>query len=283
MSGSVAGIKEQIRGMWASVAPGWETYADANDDRGAAITARLLDGTGVGAGDRVLELACGPGGTGLAAAARVGPGGEVLVTDVAEEMAAIAGRRATQLGLDNVRTGVADVESIDQPDASFDVVLCREGLMFAVDPGRGAGEIARVLRPAGRAGVAVWGARDDNPWLGLLLDVVGAHLGVTLPPPGTPGPFSLSQPGQLAAALGAGGLVDVTVEAVAVPYGPEPLGHWWTRTCACAGPIAGLIDGLPGDSQVELRKRATEAVAPFTTDGEVTFPGRALVAFGTKP
>jgi ubiquinone/menaquinone biosynthesis C-methylase UbiE len=274
--------KQRIRDMWASVAPGWEAYADANDDRGAALTDRILDGTGVQAGHRVLELASGPGGTGLAAAERVGAGGEVVITDAVEEMSAIAGRRAAQLGLGNVRTGVADIESIDQPDASFDVVLCREGLMFAVDPTRGASEIARVLRPGGRAGVAVWGARGDNPWLGLLLDVVGAHLGMTLPPPGTPGPFSLSEPGQLDAALRGGGLAEVTVESVAVPYGPESLDHWWARTCACAGPIAGLIEALPGDAQAELRARATQAVAAFTTGGEVRFPGIALVAFGTR-
>src|SRR4051794_41850745 len=67
--------KQRIRDMWASVAPGWEAYADANDDRGAALTDRILDGTGVQAGHRVLELASGPGGTGLAAAERVGAGG----------------------------------------------------------------------------------------------------------------------------------------------------------------------------------------------------------------
>jgi hypothetical protein len=144
-------------------------------------------------------------------------------------------------------------------------------------------EITRVLHPGGRAGVATWGPRDANPWLGLVLDVVGAHLGTTLPPPGTPGPFSLSETDRLAAALSGGGLVDVTIAAVAVPYGPETTDQWWRRTCACAGPIAGLIEALPAESQSELRERAAEAVAPFTTDGVVQIPGQALVAVGRRP
>jgi ubiquinone/menaquinone biosynthesis C-methylase UbiE len=51
--------------------------------------------------------------------------------------------------LTNVSTRVLDVEQIDEPDESYDVVLCREGLMFADDPAGAAAEIVRVLRPGG--------------------------------------------------------------------------------------------------------------------------------------
>ena len=51
----------------------------------------------------MLELACGAGGAGLAAAELVGPGGEVVISDVAPEMTAIAAARAEALGLRNVR------------------------------------------------------------------------------------------------------------------------------------------------------------------------------------
>ena len=94
------------------------------------------------------------------------PGGEVVLSDVVPEMTAIAAARAEALGLDNVSTCVLDLEQIDQPDDSYDVVLCREGLMFAADPARAAGEIRRVLRPGGRVALAVWGPRERNPWLG---------------------------------------------------------------------------------------------------------------------
>src|SRR6185295_2765066 len=98
-----------------------------------------------------------------------------------------------------VSTRVLDLEQIDMPDASFDIVVCREGLMFALDSVRAASEIARVLRPGGRAAIAVWGPRDRNPWLGVLADAVQQHTGVPVPPPGTPGPFSLGADGALEA------------------------------------------------------------------------------------
>src|SRR3954469_17877698 len=127
-------LRAQIHGMWASVAGGWGVHADYADARGAAVTARMLDLADPRPGERVLELACGPGGPGIAAARRVAPDGEVVLSDVAVEMTAIAAARAEEAGVRNVSTAVLDLEQIDQPDDSYDVILCREGFMFALDP-----------------------------------------------------------------------------------------------------------------------------------------------------
>src|SRR5215218_2755045 len=142
--------RRQLHGMWASVAPAWGEHAEYADTRGAAMTARLLELTAPRPGDRVLELACGAGGAGIAAADLVGPAGEVVLSDVAVEMTAIAADRAAALGLGNVRTLTLDLDDLAQPDQAYDVVLCREGLMFAFDPAHAVAGIRRVLRPGGR-------------------------------------------------------------------------------------------------------------------------------------
>src|SRR3954451_25258180 len=118
-------LRAQLHGMWASVAGGWAEHADYVDQRGSEATAKLLELSAPTPGERVLELACGPGGLGLAAAERVAPGGEVVLSDVAAEMTSIASARAEGRGLGNVSTLELDLEQIDQPDASYDVVLCR--------------------------------------------------------------------------------------------------------------------------------------------------------------
>src|SRR3954452_20993401 len=191
-------VRARLAGMWSRVARGWARHADYADARGAQSAERMLDLAHVGAGDRVLELACGPGGLGFAAAERVGPGGEVVLTDVAGEMTAIAAARGAELGLGNVAFQRLDLERIEEPDASYDVVLCREGLMFALEPERGAREIARVLRSGGRAVVPTWAASECNPWLGIVLDAVSAQIGAPVPPPGVPGPFALADADRLA-------------------------------------------------------------------------------------
>src|SRR4051812_26412999 len=92
-AGAVGGCAAMSE-MWDSVAPGWEANAGFVDEQLALATEALLDAAGIGEGDRVLDLAAGPGGAGLAAARRVGSSGSVVLSDVARGMGAPAAARA---------------------------------------------------------------------------------------------------------------------------------------------------------------------------------------------
>ena len=276
-------LRARLAGMWTSVAGGWSRHAEYADARGARSAERMLELAQVGAGDRVLELACGPGGLGLAAAERVGPSGEVVLTDVVEEMTAIAAARASALGVRNVGFRRLDLERIDEPDGAYDVVLCREGLMFALEPARAVGEIRRVLRPGGRVALAVWGPRERNPWLGLVMDVVSAHTGAPVPPPGIPGPFALGDAGELSRLLEGAGLSDVRVGELSVPLRSASFDEWWERTSALAGPLSAILAGLPAPAAQALRGRARDAVSDYqTASGGLDLPGVALIAAGRR-
>jgi SAM-dependent methyltransferase len=284
-SASIASGTDELRAhlhrQWNSVATAWGEHAEYADGRGAPITAWLLEATRPAPGERVLELACGTGGVGLAAARLVGSNGEVVLSDVSAAMTALAAARAN--GLDNVSTRPLDLEQINEPDASYDIVLCREGLMLVPDPGRGAREIRRVLKPGGRAALAVWGPRERNPWLAVVFDAAAAALGAPVPPPGIPGPFSLDDAERLAAILRDAGLVDVEVAEVAVPYIASSPEEWWTRTLALAGPLAKRLAVLPEPAIEALRTRAFAAIAEYTTADELEIPGVSLVASARRP
>lgn len=198
------------------------------------------------------------------------------------EMTAIASSRASALGRGNLRTRVLDLEGIDQPDASYDVVLCREGLMLVLDPARAAREIRRVLRPGGRVAVAVWGPRTRNPWLGVMLDAVSAQVGAPVPPPGVPGPFSLEDAVELAALLNGAGLVDVVVSELPVPLRAASFEDWWTRGTALAGPLAKRLATLPDDALEAIRARAKAAIDIYDTSGGLDIPGVTLLGAGRR-
>ena len=267
-----------LQRMWAAVAPSWGVFADYTDMRHASETALMLDRLAPEPGERVLELACGAGGLGLAAAERVGPHGTVVLSDVVSEMVQIAAARANRRGLANTTARVLDLEQIDEPDEHYDLVVCRDGLQFTLDPARAVAEMVRVTRPSGRIGLAVWGERERNPWLGIVLDVASAELGRPLPPPGMPGPFALADPEGLREMLATAGLVDVGVDEVSVPMVAGSFDEWWPRTCGLAGPLSSILATLAPPAAKALRSRAQAAVGPYLTSTGLVFDGLALVA-----
>jgi SAM-dependent methyltransferase len=270
-----------LHAMWSAAAPSWREYADYVDERGAVVGEAMLAAVGIHPGEAVLELGCGPGGVGLSAAALVGADGQVVLSDVAPEMTAIAAERAELCGLRNVVTRELDMEQLDVADSTFDKVLCREALMLVADPTAAAREALRVLRPGGRAVFAVWGPPAANPWLSALLDAVGAALGAPVPPPGMPGPFALSENGALADILSTGGFHEVEVGEVAAPMQPGSFDEWWRIVPSLAGPVAALLASLPDDMTSTIRDDAQAVLRPFATQTGYHIPGVSLIGVGS--
>lgn len=103
-------------------------------------------------GEQVIDVACGTGNAALMAAAR---GADVLGVDLAARLLDVAAERAKAVG-QPARFVVGDAQELPVADASADLVLSVFGVIFAPDPARAVAEIARVLRPGGRALLTAW-------------------------------------------------------------------------------------------------------------------------------
>ena len=119
--------------------------------------ARAADLAGLGAGQRVLDLATGTGDLALERAARVWPGGEVVGADFSEAMLDVARAKSAQPPADGAapprvepRFEWADAMSQPYPDDRFDAATAAFGVRNFDDLGRGLSEMARVVRPGGR-------------------------------------------------------------------------------------------------------------------------------------
>ena len=109
----------------------------------------LFAAAGLRAGQRVLDLGCGPGFTSFELAHVVGPTGRVLAHDQsARFLRWLEGERDRQ-GLDQVETLEAPVEHLDLPAASLDAVYARWLLCWLDDIGPVLEEVTEALKPGG--------------------------------------------------------------------------------------------------------------------------------------
>ena len=119
---------------------------------GLELTRRLARCLDLHAGQKVLDVASGPGATAFLLAAEFGV--EVEGVDLGEQSVAKANARAAEQGVaGRVRFTVGDAEQLPLPDASVDAVVCECAFCTFPDKPTAARELARVLRPGGRLGI----------------------------------------------------------------------------------------------------------------------------------
>jgi demethylmenaquinone methyltransferase / 2-methoxy-6-polyprenyl-1,4-benzoquinol methylase len=145
--------------------------------RDQAWKARLIALAAIAPGETVLDLACGTGDLGVAAAAR---GAHVTGLDLVPRMIALARQRPDAAP---IRLVVGDMTSLPIADASFDVITTGYGLRNVPRLDRTLDEIARVLKPGGRF-LSLDFNRPDGALLRSAylsyLTIVGSIVGVAL-------------------------------------------------------------------------------------------------------
>jgi len=263
--------------VWDAAARGWERRRDRMWESSHAVGEGLVEMAAPAPGESVLEIAAGPGDTGFLAAELIGESGRLVTTDLSTRMLAAAERRAAELGLRNVEFRQVDAQAMDLESASFDVALCRWGLMLMPDPAAALAETRRVLRPGGRLALAVWGPREANPWNTTIQGAFGAH-GLLPPPPdpNEPGMFRLADSGELSGLVAAAEFGAIELRDLPVHWRFREIDEYWGVVTEISPSLGGVIATLD-DAQIDAVKRDfAERCEPYRHGEGYDLPGLSI-------
>jgi SAM-dependent methyltransferase len=277
---SQAQKSEHLR-HFASAAPGWMKWWAVNGRALQPIGDRMCELAHIRPGQRVLDMATGIGEPALTAAQWVGPSGHVLATDIAPEMLDFGKSRAAGMGLGNLEFRQMDAEAMDLPEASFDAIVCRFGLMFLPNLDADLQAILRLLVPGGWFSAAVWSTADKVPSSSIARSTIMRELQMPPTPPGKLDSFSLSDPVALTERLARAGFVDVHVETMYAHYEwPSPDAYVEFAQDMLAIVRTTLAD-LPPERKSQLLDAIREAASRYQAqDGTVQADSEAFLVAG---
>jgi len=277
-----AKFKSAQREQWNKDGAAWRRWNPILDRWYGDVTREMLDRCLIQPGQRILDIAAGAGEPAVSAAERVGPGGYVLATDISEGIVELALEVARERGFNQIKTRAMDGEKLDLPDASFDGVLCRLGLMYMPHPVTALSEWRRALKPGGRVAIVVFSTPDRNSWGAVPASIIRRRAHIPTPVPGQPGPFSLGAPGVLADVFQQAGFAAPDVRAVPLHMRMPSAAGYVQVAREAFGAFNAMMAHLPPPERESVWNEVEEAMRSFESPEGFEVPGECLVGAATK-
>jgi ubiquinone/menaquinone biosynthesis C-methylase UbiE len=241
-------------------------------------------------GARVIDIGCGFGDSALRIAGAVGPAGQAVGVDCAENFILAAEKDAAAAGIRNAAFFTADVEREDLR-GPYDHAFARFGTMFFMNPGAALRNIRKTLKPGGTFTQIVWRKREENRWLHdaelrvrEIVPVVSheetnqVHCG--------PGPFSMAGPDMVSSMMKSAGFDHISFERFDADICIGRDVHEAVEFAMALGP-AGEIIRLAGEEGERLRPTVIvalrETLSKFARGDGVWGPSSAWIITATNP
>jgi len=274
--------KKTTTEQWQSAAKAWNDWGPTLRAWLGPATDVMLDMAGIGTGSRVLDVAAGAGDQTVQVAERIGPGGHVLATDIAPRILELAAENARVAGLLNVKTQVADGESLDVPEGSFDAVISRVGLIYFPDQQKALAAMKKALRPGGRVAAIVYATADQNKFFSIPVSIIRRRASLPPPLPGQPGPFSLGGQGVLEDVLRKAGFRDVKSVVAPAPLRMSSAADCVRFEKESFGALHQMLSGLDERGKADAWTEIEQQLRSFEREGGFEGPCTLVIGVGTK-
>jgi SAM-dependent methyltransferase len=209
------------------------------------LAVQFADLAGVGRGQRVLDVGCGPGALTAVLAGRAGADA-VSAVEPSASFAAAARERLP--GVD-VRQSAA--EQLPFPDDAFDAALAQLVVHFMTDPVTGLRQMARVTRPGGVVAACVWDHAGGRGPLSAFWRAVRELDPAADDESGLAG----AREGHLAELFSRAGLGAVQASTLIVRVVQEDFDAWWEPFTLGVGPAGAYLAALDDDRRNALREQ----------------------------
>lgn len=209
----------------------------------------FADRVGVRAGQRALDVGCGPGALTAVLAERLGAD---AVAAIDPSTSFVAAARERLPGVD-VRQGPA--EQLPWADDGFDVTLAQLVVHFMRDPVAGLAEMARVTRPGGIVAANVWDHARGGP-----LAIFWRAARDLDPGARDEGELAGTREGHLAELCAAADLTGVESTDLTVTVRFPTFGQWWEPFTLGVGPAGAYVATLDDDHRAALHDRCLQLV-----------------------
>lgn len=239
---------------WNTFSGGWQKWDPFIQNWLGPVGDAINQKASLKAGDRVLDAATGTGEPGLSAAKIVGAG-EVVGTDVAEEMVHFARGNAKKQGIANFSAVVAATSKLSFKDNSFDAAISRFGVIFAPDVLSDIRELMRVVKPGGKISAGVWAEPVKNPWATIIPKMIQEIMHLPPLPAGAPGIFRCAEPNSLPNIMTEAGLRDVGKIEVRGGFVADSPEQYWNFMTEVAAPVAGALSGADDTVRGQIHKK----------------------------
>ena len=219
------------------------------------LAPHLADFAAVVAGQRVLDVGCGPGALTAELVTRLGSAA-VSAVDPSESFVAAARDRHPGVSVER-----AAAEQLPFEDRSFDAALAQLVVHFMADPVAGLREMARVTRQRGVVAAGVWDHAGGQGPLNLFWDTVRE----LEPDAHDESRLAGARQGHLAELFHEAGLRDIEEATLTVRVAHGSFDEWWDPYTLGVGPAGTYVAGLDATRRAALRARCREKLpaAPF--------------------
>ena len=274
-------IREQQKETWNKFSRGWKKWDDITMDWLKPMGDEIIRLLHAENDDIVLDVAAGTGEPGLTIASMMN-GGKVIITDLAEDMLAIARENASQKGIKNIETRACDVCELPFADNTFDAISCRFGFMFFPDMLLAAKEMFRVLKPGGRIATAVWNVPEKNFWVTVTMGAINRNLELPAPPQGAPGIFRCAKDGFISDLFLQAGFKNISQNEIAAKLNCKTADVYWNMITEVAAPVVAGLSKADDAMKEKIKGEVYQALNQKYSDGNILIDSSALVIYGEK-